>query len=209
MKLSEYAIDITDLNFSYGKGENSKQVLFDNNLQIKPGEIVIMTGPSGSGKTTLLTLIGTLRSLQQGSILFNGTELKGLNNKQRQQIRKSIGFIFQGHNLFDSLTAFETMRLAMQLQQEKYNRDDYQERPKDILQKLGLEQRMHHKPSNLSGGQKSRVAIARALINKPQMILADEPTAALDKDTGRQVVSLFRKLADAIFNVGVQINKRG
>lgn len=196
MKSLEYAIDIQDLNFSFGEGENSKQVLFNNNLQIKPGEIVVMTGPSGSGKTTLLTLIGTLRSLQEGSILFNGTELKGLNNKQRQQIRKNIGFIFQAHNLFDSLTAFETMRLTMQLQQEKYSNSDYQKFPTDILSKLGLEERMHHKPSNLSGGQKGRVAIARALINTPQMILADEPTAALDKDTGRQVVNLFRKLAN-------------
>lgn len=191
-----YAIEIENLNYSFGKGENAKQVLFDNNLHVKPGEIVIMTGPSGSGKTTLLTLIGTLRSVQEGSLRFYGQELNGISALQGQIARQDIGFIFQAHNLFDSLTAHETLRLAMQLQKGKYSRQDYKDRPTEMLASLGLQDRIHYKPENLSGGQRQRVAIARALVNHPRMILADEPTAALDKDSGRQVVELLRKRAN-------------
>lgn len=186
-------IEINDVNFFYGQGESKKQVLFDNNLTVYPGEIVIMTGPSGSGKTTLLTLIGALRSLQEGSIKIFGKELFGMNSHELQSIRRDIGFIFQAHNLFESLTAQQTLTLAMQL--HSYPKREYAERPKTILQELGLGDRMTYRPENLSGGQRQRVAIGRALINHPRLILADEPTAALDKDSGRKVVEILKKRA--------------
>ena len=186
-------IEITGVNFFYGQGESRKQVLFDNNLVVYPGEIVIMTGPSGSGKTTLLTLIGALRSLQEGSLKVFGRELFGMNSRELQSIRRDIGFIFQAHNLFESLTARQTLTLAMQL--HSYPKQEYIDRPRMILHELGLEDRMSYRPENLSGGQRQRVAIGRALINHPRLILADEPTAALDKDSGRTVVSILKKRA--------------
>ncbi|MEW6669030.1 MAG: ATP-binding cassette domain-containing protein [Thermodesulfobacteriota bacterium] len=186
-------IEVKGLNHAFGEGESRKQVLFDNHLTIYPGEIVILTGPSGSGKTTLLTLIGALRSVQEGDLKVLGQELAGLSPTGRQEIRKNIGFIFQAHNLFESLTAFQTLALTMQLY--PYSREEFRTRPAEVLAELGLQDRMHHKPEKLSGGQRQRVAIGRALINHPKFILADEPTAALDKDTGRQVVEILRKRA--------------
>jgi putative ABC transport system ATP-binding protein len=178
----------------YGKGESRKQVLFDNNLVVQPGEIVIMTGPSGSGKTTLLTLIGALRSVQQGSIKLWDTELAGLSAQQQVEMRRNIGFIFQAHNLLDALTARQNVRLAIELTAVKGKQRDIL--ADEMLAAVGLAERVHYKPRNLSGGQRQRVAIARALVNRPRLILADEPTAALDKDSGANVVALLRKLAD-------------
>ena len=187
------SILVKGLQYAFGEGESRKQVLFDNQLTVFPGEIVILTGPSGSGKTTLLTLIGGLRSLQEGSMKVLGTELAGLGHKGLQGIRRQIGFIFQAHNLFDSLTAYETLALAMKLY--PHSGEAMRNRPGEILTELGLEDRMSYKPEKLSGGQRQRVAIGRALINHPRLILADEPTAALDKDTGRQVVGMLQKRA--------------
>ncbi len=184
-------IEISGLDFSYGSGESSKQVLFNNNLSIYPGEIVIMTGPSGSGKTTLLTLIGGLRSVQAGGLKVLGRELKGMSAAGLQEVRRNIGFIFQQHNLFDSLTALQTLAVAMQL--KSYPDEEFIRRPERILGELGLADRMNYKPENLSGGQRQRVAIGRALINDPLIILADEPTAALDKVTSAQVIELFKR----------------
>ncbi|MCE5269840.1 ATP-binding cassette domain-containing protein [bacterium] len=184
-------IEIAGLNFAYGTGESSKQVLFNNHLKIYSGEIVIMTGPSGSGKTTLLTLIGGLRSVQEGELKILGRELKGMSAAGLQEIRRNIGFIFQQHNLFDSLTAVQTLAVAMQL--KDYPEEEYARRPGKILGELGLADRMSYKPENLSGGQRQRVAIGRAMVNDPLIILADEPTAALDKVTSAQVIELFKK----------------
>ena len=187
------AVDVRGVNHAYGQGENRKQVLFDNNLTLYSGEIIIMTGPSGSGKTTLLTLIGALRSLQEGSLKVFGRELMGLGTSEQEKTRRNIGFIFQAHNLLDSLTAFQNVKLATEL--HPYTRQEAEQRTEGILTELGLQDRMHYKPQNLSGGQRQRVAIGRALVNRPGLILADEPTAALDKDTGRQVVTLLQNLA--------------
>ena len=186
-------VRIRGVNHTYGQGEHAKQVLFDNDLDLMSGEIIIMTGPSGSGKTTLLTLIGALRSLQQGRIHALGRELGELAQKELVEVRREIGFIFQGHNLFNSLTARENVNMAIELvlnDPRERNR-----RAEEMLTKLGLRERMTHKPDALSGGQKQRVAIARALVNRPRLVLADEPTAALDKDTGRDVVNLLKNLA--------------
>lgn len=196
MDKKEPIIEIKGVGHSFGHGEGCVKVLFDNNLTMYPGEIVIMTGPSGSGKTTLLTLIGALRSIQEGSLKIMGRELKGLNPAEQVEIRKNIGFVFQAHNLFDSLTAFQNVKLATELHQ--YERKEEISRSEDILTRLGLKDHLHKKPHGLSGGQRQRVAIARALVNGPRLVLADEPTAALDKDTGRLVVSIFKEMAETI-----------
>jgi putative ABC transport system ATP-binding protein len=189
----EPSIVIDKVNHYYGTNDTRKQVLFENELTMWPGEIVIMTGPSGSGKTTLLTLIGGLRSVQEGNLKVFGQEMKGLGAGELEKVRSQVGFIFQAHNLFDSLTAYQTMQLAMQL--HPYPDEKFKTLPIEMLTQLGLPDRVHYKPENLSGGQRQRVAIGRALINKPRLILADEPTAALDKDSGRNVVNLIQKLA--------------
>ncbi len=189
----EPTVRIRGASYAYGHGDNRKQVLFDNDLDLHPGEIIIMTGPSGSGKTTLLTLVGALRKMQDGTINCMGKELSQLSPRELVDVRRGIGFVFQGHNLFESLTAAENVYLSIEL--GSCSGREREKRAADMLSKLGLEQRMDHKPQALSGGQKQRVAIARALVNHPRLILADEPTAALDKETGRQVVDFFRELA--------------
>jgi putative ABC transport system ATP-binding protein len=189
----EPAVRVRGLSHSFGLAENRKRVLHENNLELLPGEIIIMTGPSGSGKTTLLTLVGALRSVQEGSVFALGRELSGLNPRELVEVRRGIGFIFQAHNLFDSLTARENVNMAIELTLGDPRERD--RRAAEILTKLGLGQRMTHKPQALSGGQKQRVAVARALVNRPKLILADEPTAALDKDSGRDVVEILKTLA--------------
>lgn len=190
---SSPAIRVADISFAFGKGESRKQVLFDNQLTIQSGEIVILTGPSGSGKTTLLTLIGALRSIQEGSIELHGRELKGLDAKDQNAMRRDIGFIFQHHNLFDSLTAANTLRATMQLRADRPEPEAARREAVELLTRLGLSNHVDYKPGRLSGGQKQRVAISRALINRPRLILADEPTAALDKESGRIVIDLFKE----------------
>ncbi len=189
----ELAINIQQLNFYFGEEDLRKQVLYDISLFIPKGQIVILTGPSGSGKTTLLTLIGALRTLQEGSLNLLGNELVGLGNRELIQVRRNIGFIFQAHNLFASLTASQNVEMSVELTEQFNNK---RQQAADMLSKLGLAERVYYKPQALSGGQKQRVAIARALVNQPRIILADEPTAALDKDSGRDVVNLMRQLCD-------------
>jgi putative ABC transport system ATP-binding protein len=189
---TDSAVQIRHLSYFFGRGDLRKQVLFDINLDLPQGQIVIMTGPSGSGKTTLLTLIGALRTLQEGRLQVLGQELVGLSNHKLVEIRRNIGFIFQAHNLFESLTAAQNVEMAVEL---KGQWRDKRKKAVEILTQLGLEERVNYKPGSLSGGQKQRVAIARALVNQPPLILADEPTAALDKQSGRDVVTLMQKLA--------------
>ncbi|HTU92717.1 MAG TPA: ATP-binding cassette domain-containing protein [Gemmataceae bacterium] len=187
-------IRVTRLNHWFGDDpETRKQVLFNNHLEVTRGEIVIMTGPSGSGKTTLLTLLGALRGVQDGEVEVLDQQLQRLRGKQLVEVRRNIGFIFQAHNLFGSLTALQNVRMALELQERNGKR--IHDRAVEVLTALGLQDRLHYKPSRLSGGQKQRVAIARALANRPKLILADEPTAALDEQSGRDVVNLLKKLA--------------
>ncbi len=188
-----HAIRISNLQHYFGQGALRNQVLFDNNLEIAPGEIVIMTGPSGGGKTTLLTLIGTLRTVQEGSVEVLGHKLEGATPQQLIAVRRKIGFVFQHHNLFASLTAFQNARMALELFQ--YDKAEMKSRITETLTRLGLGHRIYYRPGALSGGQKQRVAIARGLVHDPQLILADEPTAALDEKSGRDVVTLFQELA--------------
>lgn len=183
------------LSHYFGVGELRKQVLFQNYLTVYPGEILIMTGPSGSGKTTLLTLLGALRSVQEGSLEVLGESLVGASPKAMEQFRRQVGFIFQAHNLFESLTAAQNVRMALELCQPSLPHGKLQARAEEILLSVGLDNRMHHRPKQLSGGQKQRVAIARGLVHQPRLVLADEPTAALDEQSGRTVVELFQRLA--------------
>jgi len=185
-------VQVRNLNHFFGQGDLQKQVLYNIHLDLFPGQIVIMTGPSGSGKTTLLTLIGALRTVQDGSLKVLGRELAGMGRSQLVEVRRNIGFIFQAHNLFDSLTASQNVEMAVELMPNWRNK---REQAVAMLTQLGLAERVDYKPRALSGGQKQRVAIARALVNRPKLILADEPTAALDKKSGREVVELMQRLA--------------
>ena len=187
-------IDIQNLNHYFGQGTLKKQVLFQINLKIKEGEIVILTGPSGSGKTTLLSLIGGLRSVQEGSLQHFEKELRGASEEQLVQTRRQIGYIFQAHNLLPFLTARQNVQMSIELQENLGGRET-EERAALILEEVGLGHRIDYYPDSLSGGQKQRVAIARALAGNPPLVLADEPTAALDSKTGRDVVNLMQRLA--------------
>ena len=190
----EMVIAIHKLNHYFGEGNLRKQVLFDINLEIKAGEIVIMTGPSGSGKTTLLTLMGGLRSAQEGSLKILGQEICGASKKQLTKLRRQIGYIFQAHNLMTFLTAKDNVRMSLELHDEFFQQD-INAKATAMLEAVGLGDRVNYYPEKLSGGQKQRVAIARALVSHPKVVLADEPTAALDKKSGRDVVELMQKLA--------------
>ncbi|MCA2621050.1 MULTISPECIES: DevA family ABC transporter ATP-binding protein [unclassified Microcystis] len=187
-------IDIQNLNHYFGQGTLKKQVLFQINLKITEGEIVILTGPSGSGKTTLLSLIGGLRSVQEGSLQHFEKELRGASEEQLVQTRRQIGYIFQAHNLLPFLTARQNVQMSIELQENLGGRET-EERAALMLEEVGLGHRIDYYPDSLSGGQKQRVAIARALAGNPPLVLADEPTAALDSKTGRDVVNLMQRLA--------------
>jgi putative ABC transport system ATP-binding protein len=187
-------ISIENLDYYFGRGKLRKQVLFDINLAIEAGEIVIMTGPSGSGKTTLLTLIGGLRSGQSGSLNILGKELCGASSDRLTKARREHGYIFQAHNLHASLTALQNVRMGLELHPH-ISVEEMNERSTAILEEVGLGEHLNYYPDNLSGGQKQRVAIARALVSNPKIVLADEPTAALDKKSGRDVVEIMQKLA--------------
>ncbi|WP_442786148.1 DevA family ABC transporter ATP-binding protein [Leptolyngbya sp. GGD] len=187
-------ISIRNLSHCFGQGQLKKPVLFDITLDIQAGEIVIMTGPSGSGKTTLLSLIGGLRACQTGSLKIVDQELCGATRSQLVQARRQIGYIFQAHNLLNSLTAQENVEMTLELHPQIPWRDR-QQKAQQMLETVGLGERTTYYPDSLSGGQKQRIAIARALVANPKIILADEPTAALDKKSGRDVVELMQRLA--------------
>ena len=188
------AVDLKELSHFYGTGTMRRQVLQGVNLSVAAGEVVLLTGPSGCGKTTLLTLVGALRSVQEGSVQVLGQELAGANRRERQRLRRSIGMIFQGHNLLRCLTAEQNVQMGSDLLpglSYRVRRDQSRE----WLRAVGLGDELNKLPHDLSGGQKQRVAIARALAAHPRLLLADEPTAALDSQTGREVVELLRRLA--------------
>ncbi|EKV02969.1 ABC exporter ATP-binding subunit, DevA family [Leptolyngbya sp. PCC 7375] len=188
------AISVHKLDHYFGSGQLRKQALFDINLDIAAGEIVIMTGPSGSGKTTLLTLIGGLRSAQSGSLQVVGQELCQASGQALVKARRNNGYIFQAHNLHGSLTALENVQMGLEVQ-GRFTKQARHHRAAEMLKQVGLEERTDYYPADLSGGQKQRVAIARALVSHPKIVLADEPTAALDKKSGRDVVDIMHNLA--------------
>ncbi len=187
-------IGIENLNHYYQEGKKQKQILFGIDLQIEPKEVVILTGASGSGKTTLLSLIGCMRSVQEGSLKVLTHELKGANEIQRMQIRRRIGYVFQHFNLLDFMTVEQNVMVSLELQ-ENFSHSQARNQSREILTAVGLGQHLDAYPRDLSGGQKQRVAIARALVHRPRLLLADEPTSALDRQTGREVTELMTRLA--------------
>ncbi|MBY0335725.1 MAG: ATP-binding cassette domain-containing protein [Acetobacteraceae bacterium] len=187
-------VALRGVSFAYGEGDLRRLVLRDVSLEVEPGEIVLLTGPSGSGKTTLLTLVGALRAMQEGSCRVLGRELMGAREGDRVRLRRSIGFIFQNHNLLGFLTARQNVAMSLELDGNLTERQRLA-RAGEMLAAVGLADHTEKPPSKLSGGQRQRVAIARALAGQPGLILADEPTAALDKASGQEVVRLLRDLA--------------
>lgn len=187
-------VRLRGLNYAFGEGALRRPVLRDLSLSVDPGEVVLLTGPSGSGKTTLLTLIGALRAMQQGSCIVLGKELMGASEAERVGLRRRIGFIFQHNNLLGFLTARQNVAMALELDTASTEQDRL-DRASAMLEAVGLADYADAVPAKLSGGQRQRVAVARALVARPGLILADEPTAALDRQTGQDVVRLMRDLA--------------
>lgn len=192
----ETIVEAQGLNHWFGSGDAKKQALFNVNLTLRRGSFTVLMGPSGSGKTTMLTLIGCLRAVQDGSLRLLDHELHGATEAQLVALRRQLGFIFQAHNLHESLTAVQNVMMGVQVHD---NVPDQVAREAAVhaIDLLGLSDRIAYLPANLSGGQKQRVAVARALVGNPLLVLADEPTAALDKNSAAEVVNLLKRLGAA------------
>lgn len=186
-------IELKGIGKTYGEGELKVPVLFDVNLSIQQGEYVSIMGPSGSGKSTLMNILGCLDRQSEGTFLFNNQDISHCSDNELSNIRlDEIGFVFQSFHLLPRQSALENVSLP--LIYKKVNRLERISRATKALESVGLGNRIHFKPNQLSGGQKQRVAIARAMINEPKLILADEPTGALDQSSGKQVLQLFKEL---------------
>lgn len=192
-----YAIEAERLTKIYGKGETAVTAIADASFQVKAGELVAFLGPSGSGKTTILTCIGLINEPTSGRVVLDGATVaddgwqSGIDLKRMR--REKLGFIFQAHNLIPFLTAVENVMIAMEI--NGVTRNEARSRATELLGALNLGHRVNNYPTALSGGESQRVAIARALANRPKVILADEPTAALDTENGKNVMALLKKLA--------------
>ena len=193
--IKKYKINIQNIYKNYGKEPMIVPVLKDVSLEVVQGDYIAIMGPSGSGKTTLMNIIGCLDRASLGTYLFEDEDISEMNDDALSYLRlNKIGFVFQNFNLLSSETAQENVALPLiyaGIDKEKRN-----QRAIDVLNKVGLQDRISFKPSQLSGGQKQRVAIARAIINNPKILLADEPTGALDQASGKQVMELFKSLND-------------
>jgi len=186
-------VHLRGVSYAFGEGALRRPVLRDLDLDVGPGEVVLLTGPSGSGKTTLLTLIGALRAMQHGSCSVLGQELMGAAEPVRVSMRRRIGFVFQNHNLLGFLTARQNVAMSLEVLPDLTEADRLA-RAAAALESVGLGEYVDVLPAKLSGGQRQRVAVARALVRQPGLILADEPTAALDRQSGQDVVYLMRDL---------------
>jgi putative ABC transport system ATP-binding protein len=186
-------IIVSHLDHYFGGGDTRIQALFDISLTVARGSLTVVMGPSGSGKTTLLTLMACLRDVHSGSVRLLGTELNGADKETLIGLRRRVGVVFQAHNLHDSLTARQNVLMGLQV----HGRGQPARQSaavEHMLGLVGLGHRIEYLPANLSGGQKQRVAIARALVSNPEIVFADEPTAALDKESGMAVVKLLKQL---------------
>lgn len=192
MAKSDAAVQATGLTKTYGEGETEVHALRSLDFEIPRGDFVVLQGASGSGKTTLLNQIGALEPPTSGALVANGIGLNGLDDDGRTDYRlHSVGFVFQFYNLVPTLTAFENVALVAEL-----TGTDVTERSEDVLGQVGLGDRMHHFPGQLSGGEQQRVSIARGLVKNPPLLLCDEPTGALDVETGVSVLTLLRSVTD-------------
>lgn len=190
---AKYIIDVRGLSFFYEKSDRQSQILHNVSLKIQEGSFNVLAGPSGSGKTTLLSILGCLRQAEVGSILVMGAELVGMSLSELTQLRRKLGFIFQDHNLHNSLTAKQNVQMALGLNLD-ISSSASEAAATHILKVFDLENRADCLPHQLSGGQRQRVAAARALVNNPKIIFADEPTAALDTVARDQFIRLVKKL---------------
>lgn len=193
---TDIIVDVNGLNHWFGSGDAAKQALFDVNLTLRRGSFTVLMGPSGSGKTTVLTLIGCLRAVQDGSVRLLDQELNGATEAELVTLRRRLGFIFQAHNLHESLTAMQNVIMGLQVH-AGIPEAVAEQAAIHALGLVGLADRVSYLPANLSGGQKQRVAVARALVGNPALLLADEPTAALDKDSAAEVVDLLKRMGHA------------
>lgn len=190
---SSAVIEISDLNKSYKMGTQVLRVLKNLNLRVDKGDYVALMGPSGSGKSTLMNIIGCLDNFDSGKYLLNGIDVTGLSDNSLAEIRnKQIGFIFQTFNLLPRYTALENVELP--LIYAGVSKKERVQRAKEALEQVGLSDRITHKPNELSGGQRQRVAVARALVNRPAILLADEPTGNLDSQTSEEIMQLFEQI---------------
>ncbi|MBU0723363.1 MAG: ATP-binding cassette domain-containing protein [Alphaproteobacteria bacterium] len=191
------SLRVNGLSYSYGAGSLARAVLKGVSFSVCEGEVIIITGPSGSGKTTLLTIIGAMRPFGEGSVHFQGHDLAGMSESRLLDVRQRIGFVFQRHNLLKSLPVIENVESGLHLLPET-DREMNRMRAEAMLEAVGLGGRGADYPENLSGGQQQRVAVARALVRMPDMIVADEPTAALDAESGRKVMEVVRSVASQL-----------
>ncbi|AKB86029.1 ABC transporter ATP-binding protein [Methanococcoides methylutens] len=200
--MSDISIQARGLKKSYNIGSDDIEVLHGIDLDIRSGEFVSIMGQSGSGKTTLMNLIGMLDRPSSGRIVINGIDVTGRPQKKLvEHRRRTVGFVFQQFHLIHSLTAYENVALPLVFAGEKEQRKIV-----EALERVDLSHRHGHKPSELSGGEQQRVAIARALVMRPDVLLADEPTGALDKETGEMIISLLRTLKEEMTVVMVTHN---
>ena len=192
--MNNIIMKLEDIDKFYMETGNKLHILKKLNLEVKRGEFVSILGKSGSGKSTLLNIMGLLDKIDGGKIWIDDKEVSSLNEMERNNIKNHfLGFVFQFHYLMSEFTALENVMIPALLNNFK-NKAEIEKEAKELLEIVGLAERMKHKPNQLSGGEKQRVAIARAMINKPKLILADEPTGNLDEDTGEMIFSLFRKI---------------
>lgn len=201
---SPFPIETSAIVKTYYADFGTIQAVDEVSLRVRPGEFVALVGPSGSGKTTMLSILATLLEPTSGSILLDGEDISGMNDKQRVALRREkIGFTFQANNLLPYLTAVENVELMLRLN----NRLDKagKLRARELLARLGLGERLNNLTSQLSGGQQQRVAIARALIHNPSLVLADEPTASLDTERAIQVVETFAGLIHEQNRAGIMV----
>ena len=192
--MNNMIIKLEDVDKFYMETGNKLHILKKLNLEVKRGEFVSILGKSGSGKSTLLNIMGLLDKIDGGKIWIDDKEVSSLNEIERNNIKNQfLGFVFQFHYLMSEFTALENVMIPALLNNFK-NKAEIEKEAKELLEIVGLAERIKHKPNQLSGGEKQRVAIARTMINKPKLILADEPTGNLDEDTGEMIFSLFRKI---------------
>ena len=192
--MNNIIMKLEDIDKFYMETGNKLHILKKLNLEVKRGEFVSILGKSGSGKSTLLNIMGLLDKIDGGKIWIDNKEVSSLNEMERNNIKNHfLGFVFQFHYLMSEFTALENVMIPALLNNFK-NKSEIEKEAKELLEIVGLAERIKHKPNQLSGGEKQRVAIARAMINKPKLILADEPTGNLDEDTGELIFSLFRKI---------------
>ena len=185
-------VEAVDLKKTYVLGKVPVNALRGVNLKVESGDFLAILGPSGSGKSTLLNLIGALDKPTEGKMLIEGVDVSTLNDSQLADLRRRIGFVFQFFNLIPRFTARENVELSMSI--ADMGRVERRKHAEDLLDTVGLKERMNHKPAELSGGEQQRVAIARALANNPKFLLMDEPTGNIDSKTAKEVMSLIKKL---------------